>query len=671
MTVTDPYRWLEDAKSPEVTSWMGAQDALARARLNAMPGRDAIADRLRQLLYYDALEAPIHRGTRYFYTRRLASKEKAIVYLREGRDGTERVLLDPNTWTKDGSEGLGGWWPSWDGKRVAFKIRHNNSDETTTYVLDADTLERSKVDVIDGTKYAGASWTPAGDGFYYTWIPPPGSVPVADRPGEQVIKFHRLGEDPVKDRVVVEKIGDPTTFQNVELSIDGHWLVRTVSHGWRSTDVSFRDARSAGSPWTTLVSGQDSIYDLDVFRDRFYVNTNEGAPNRRVFAVDPAHPDRGSWREIIPERKDATLESASLVGGKLAVVYLKDVLSRVEIRDLDGKLARELPLPELGSASGLVGRPDEDEAYFSFESFTVPDTIYRTSVAQGGMEVFFRLQVPVDSSRYATEQLFATSKDGTKVPVFLVRAKGQKPDKNTPALLTGYGGFLISERPRFRPAIFPWLERGGVFALAVLRGGGEYGEEWHRAGMLTRKQNVFDDFIAASEKLVADGWTSSPKLAILGGSNGGLLVSAAEVQRPDLYGAILCGVPLIDMVRYHLFGSGKTWISEYGSADDAEQFKAILAYSPMQHVKQGVRYPATLLLSADADDRVDPMHARKFAAELQEASTGGPVLLRIERHSGHGGSDQIKATIDRTADEYAFALSAMGASEPARTAKAR
>ena len=456
-----------------------------------------------------------------------------------------------------------------------------------------------------------------------------------------------------------------------ELSIDGHWLVRTVSHGWRSTDVSFRDARSAGSPWTTLVSGQDSIYDLDVFRDRFYVNTNEGAPNRRVFAVDPAHPDRGSWREIIPERKDATLESASLVGGKLAVVYLKDVLSRVEIRDLDGKLARELPLPELGSASGLVGRPDEDEAYFSFESFTVPDTIYRTSVAQGGMEVFFRLQVPVDSSRYATEQLFATSKDGTKVPVFLVRAKGQKPDKNTPALLTGYGGFLISERPRFRPAIFPWLERGGVFALAVLRGGGEYGEEWHRAGMLTRKQNVFDDFIAASEKLVADGWTSSPKLAILGGSNGGLLVSAAEVQRPDLYGAILCGVPLIDMVRYHLFGSGKTWISEYGSADDAEQFKAILAYSPMQHVKQGVRYPATLLLSADADDRVDPMHARKFAAELQEASTGGPVLLRIERHSGHGGSDQIKATIDRTADEYAFALSAMGASEPARTAKAR
>jgi prolyl oligopeptidase len=649
---------------------MDAQDGLARAQLKTMPGRDAIADRLRQLLYYDALGTPIHRGNRYFYTRRLASKEKAIVYVREGRDGAERVLLDPNAWTKDGSEGLGGFWPSWDGKRVAFKVRHNNSDETTSYVLDADTLERSRIDVIDGTKYAGASWTPSGDGFYYTWIPPEGSVPVADRPGEQVIKFHRLGEDPAKDRVVVEKIGDPTTFQDVELSIDGRWLVRSVRHGWRSTDVSFRDGRRESGPWTTLVAGKDAIYDLDVFRDRFYVATNEGAPNRRVFAVDPAHPDRASWQEIVPERKNATLESANLVGGKLALVYLQDVLSHVEIRDLDGKLSRELPLPELGSASGLVGRPDEDEAYFSFESFTVPDTIYRTSVAQGGMQVFFRLEVPVDPSRYATEQVFATSQDGTKVPVFVVHAKGQKPDKDAPALLTGYGGFLISERPAFKPSIFPWLERGGVFALAVLRGGGEYGEEWHRAGMLTKKQNVFDDFIAAAEKLVADGWTSPAKLAIRGGSNGGLLVSAAEVQRPDLFGAVLCGVPLIDMVRYHLFGSGKTWISEYGSAADAEQFKAILAYSPMQHVKQGVRYPPTLLLSADADDRVDPMHARKFAAELQEASVGGPVLLRIERHSGHGGSDQIKATIEKTADEYAFALTATGASEAARTARA-
>jgi prolyl oligopeptidase len=670
VSVADPYRWLEDGKSPEVQSWITAQDQLARAQLKAMPGRDAIADRLRQLLYYDSTTAPLHRGNRYFYSRRLASKEKAIVYVREGQGGPERVLLDPNAWTTDGSEGLGGFWPSWDGKRVAFKIRHHNSDETTTYLLDVDTLERSRVDVIDGTKYAGAAWTPQGDGFYYTWIPPEGPVSVADRPGEQVIKFHRIGTDPAKDRIVVDKIGDPTTFQQVDLSIDGHWLVRTVAHGWRSTDVFFRDGRKEGGPWTTLVAGKDALYEVEAYRDRLYVTTNEGAPNKRVFAVDPAKPDRRDWQEIVPERKRATLEAADLIGGKLVLVYLEDVLSRVEIRDLEGRLVREIPLPDLGTASGLVGRPDEDEAWFSFESFTVPTTIYRTSIAQGGMDVFFRLDIPVDPSRFVTEQLFTTSKDGTRIPVFLVHAKGQKPDKETPALLTGYGGFLISERPRFQPGIFPWLERGGAFALAVLRGGGEYGEEWHRAGMLGRKQNVFDDFIAAAEKLVRDGWTSPAKLTIRGGSNGGLLVSAVEVQRPDLVGAVLCGVPLVDMVRYHLFGSGKTWMSEYGSADDPEQFKAILAYSPMQHVKQGVRYPATLLLYADADDRVDPMHARKFAAELQEASTGGPVLLRIERHSGHGGADLVKATIERTADEYAFALYATGSAQSPRTARA-
>jgi prolyl oligopeptidase len=508
VAVADPYRWLEDGKSPEVQTWITAQDRVARAQLQTMPGRDAIADRLRQLLYYDSITAPLHRGNRYFYTRRLASKEKAMVYVREGQSGPERVLLDPNAWTKDGSEGLGGFWPSWDGKRVAFKVRHNNSDETTTYVLDVDTLERSRDDVIDGTKYAGAAWTPQGDGFYYTWIPPEGSVSVADRPGEQVIKFHRIGIDPAKDRVVVDRIGDPTTFQSVDLAIDGHWLVRTVQHGWRSSEVFFRDGNKEGGPWTTLVAGKDAIYEVEAYRDRLYVTTNEGAPNKRVFAVDPAKPDRRDWQEIVPERKRATLEAADLIGGKLALVYLEDVLSRVEIHDLEGKLVREVSLPDLGTASGLAGRPDEDEAWFSFEAFTVPTTIYRTSIAKGGAAVYFRLDIPVDPSRFVTEQIFTTSKDGTRIPVFLVHGRGQKPDKETPALLTGYGGFLISERPRFQPGIFPWLERGGVFALAVLRGGGEYGEEWHRAGMLTRKQNVFDDFIAAAEKLVLDGWTS-------------------------------------------------------------------------------------------------------------------------------------------------------------------
>jgi prolyl oligopeptidase len=345
------------------------------------------------------------------------------------------------------------------------------------------------------------------------------------------------------------------------------------------------------------------------------------------------------------------------------------VLTHVELHDLDGKPVREIPLPELGTASNLVGREDDDEAYFSFESFTAPLAIYRTSVKDGGADLVFRVKVPADSSRYVTEQIWARSKDGTRIPIFLVHATNQKPSGDAPALLTGYGGFLVSEQPEFRPSIFPWLERGGIYALAILRGGGEYGEDWHRAGMLTKKQNVFDDFLAAADALVRQGWTRAERLAIRGGSNGGLLVAAAETQRPDAFAVVLCHVPLVDMVRYHLFGSGKTWISEYGSADDPEQFKAILAYSPQQHVAAGVKYPATLLLSADADDRVDPMHARKFAAALQAASTGGPVLLRIERHSGHGGADLIKATIEKTADEYAFAFQQMAVAPPQTAAR--
>lgn len=654
--VADPYRWLEDEKTPEVQAWMDAQDLFARAQLSALPGRDAIARRLSELLYVDALGAPRHRGGRYFYSRRLATKEKAIVYVREGRRGRERVLLDPNSWSADGSDALGGWWPSWDGKRVAFTVRHKNSDEAVMYLLEAGTGARSKVDVIEGAKYAEASWTPEGDGFYYTWLPVDPAIPVAERPGYQTIKFHRVGEDPRKDRVVVEKLGDPTAFQDAELSFDGRWLVRTVRHGWSRDDVTFRDARRPEAPWTALAVGKDARYAVAVFRDRFYVTTNEGAPRSRIFAVDPARPARAAWTEIVPERS-ANLESSTLVGGKLALVYLQDAITHLEIHELDGTLRREVPLPDVGTARNLVGREDEDEAYFEFASYTRPPEIYRTSVARGGADLYSRVKLPVDPSLYETEQIFAASKDGTRVPVFVVHRKGIARDGSAPALLYGYGGFNVAITPAFKGSIYPWLERGGVYAEAVLRGGSEYGEEWHRAGMLGSKQHVFDDFLASAEALVKEGFTRPSRLVLRGGSNGGLLVAAAEVERPDLFAAVLCHVPLIDMLRYHLYGSGKTWISEYGSADDAEQFRSLAAYSPLQRVRQGESYPATLVLSADADDRVDPMHARKLAAALQHASTGGPVLLRIEKNSGHGGADMVRATIEKTADEYAFALS--------------
>jgi prolyl oligopeptidase len=657
--VADPYRWLEEEKSPEVQAWMATQDGLARDHLRRIPGRDAIAARLAQVLYVDSVDVPRHFGSRYFYFRRGARDEKAMYYAREGT--SDRVLLDPNSWTKDGSDSLGTVQPSWDGKRVAFSVKHNNSDEATMYVLDVATGQRLP-DAIDGTKYAEASWTPAGDGFYYTWIPTDPKISMADRPGWQTVRFHKLGTDPATDPVIVEKTGDPTLFQGVDLSKDGHWLMHSVHHGWRSADLYFRGPGAAS--WTTLTAGQDARYGVDMHGDRFYVYTNEGAPNYRVFAVDPAHPERAAWKEIVPERKDATLLGTAVVGNALSLLYLKDVVTHVELHALDGRLIREVPMPALGSATNLIGDEDEDEAYFSFESFTWPREIWRTSVKNGGADLHFRLDVPIDPKPFTVEQVFYPSKDGTRVPIFIVRRKDQKLDGSAPAILTGYGGFNSPSRPTFSASIYPWLERGGIWAVANLRGGSEYGEDWHRAGMLGNKQNVFDDFLAAGEFLVRSGYTSPARLAIRGGSNGGLLVGAAEAQRPDLFKVVLCHVPLIDMLRYHLFGSGKTWISEYGSAADAAQFQWLHAYSPQQQIREGTRYPATLVLSADADDRVDPMHARKFAAALQAATAGGPVLLRIERHSGHGGADLIKATIEKTADEYAFTLEQMGLAAP-------
>ena len=658
-TVKDPYRWLEDEKSPEVQAWMTAQDGFTRQRLASLPGRDALAARLKELLYVDSLGAPLHRGTRYFYARRLASKEKSIVYWKEGVDGAERVLLDPNGWSADGSASLGTWSVSWDGARVAYGKKVNNSDEATLYVADVATGKDSDVDVIEGAKYAGPSWTPDGSAFYYTKLPLDPKIPASERPGWADIRLHRIGADPKLDVIVREKLGDPTTFQNVHITRDGRFLFLTVSHGWTSTEIWFRDLgkTAAGDAWTPLAVGIKAHFDVEAFAGTFFVSTDDGAPKGRVFAVNPAKPARTAWKEIVPERKDAVLQSFGVVGGKLALDYIKSASSSLEIRDLDGKVVREVPLPGIGSASGLLGRDDEDEAFFSFTSFTTPTSIYRTSVKTGATALYFQVKVPADPSRFMVSQVFYPSRDGTRVSMFIVHRKDLKRDGTTRAILEGYGGFLVSLTPVFMASLFPWLERGGIYAVPNLRGGGEYGEEWHEAGMLLKKQNVFDDFAAAAAYLAREKWTSPDRLVLRGGSNGGLLLGAMVAQHPELFRVALCAVPLLDMVRYHLFGSGKTWISEYGSADDAAQFKALLAYSPYHHVKSGTKYPSVLLLSADSDDRVDPMHARKFGAALQAASTGGPVLLRIEKHAGHGGADLVKSAVESRADEYAFALS--------------
>jgi prolyl oligopeptidase len=655
--VADPYRWLENGNSEEVRSWMAAEDALARAKLAALPGRDAFAKRLGELFYVEGMGIPRRFGTRWFYARKPATSEKWIVFWREGRNGKEHVLLDPNSWSADGTKSLGAWSISWDGKKVAYNVRENNSDEATLHVMDVATGKVSEVDVIEGTKYAQAQWNKQSDGFYYTGLPVGVELPAAERPGYAEMRFHALGSDPKTDTVVHERTGDAKTFLITQLGKDGRWLFARIEHGWTGTDLYFQDLAQKPSEraWRKLADGKDGIFDVEAYQGRFYLRTNMGAPTWRMFRVDPAAVERENWQEIVPARADATLQDFSIVGGKLSLRYLVDVVAHLELRALDGAKPREIALPGLGNASTLIGDPDDDLAYYSYESFTQPKTIFEFRVSSGAKKEYYRTQVPVEPERYTVEQQKFQSKDGTTVPMFVIHAKDAKRDGSAPTILYGYGGFQSAQTPTFAASIYPWLEKGGVYAVANLRGGDEYGEKWHQAGMRHNKQNVFDDFIGAAKALIELGWTSPKKLVPLGGSNGGLLVGAVITQRPDLFGAALCRVPLIDMVRYHLFGSGKTWVEEYGSADDADDFKAIYAYSPYHHVVPGTKYPPVLVLSADSDDRVDPLHARKLVAMLQHASTGGIVLLRIEKHSGHGGADLVKATVEKIADEYAFA----------------
>jgi prolyl oligopeptidase len=658
--VQDPYRWLEDEKDPAVLSWMAEQDAAARSALAGLPARQALRRRFRELYYVDAISAPLHRGGRYFYTRRHADREKAVVYWREGAQGSERVLLDPNAISADGSTALGVWVPAWDGGTVVYALRPNNSDEATLYVRDVATGRISDVDVIEGGKYAEPCWTPAGDGFYYTWLPAEPGVAIADRPGRAEIRFHRLGVPQASDLLVYPRTGDARTFLSVDLSRDGRWLFVYVAHGWNSTDVYVRDLTSPTAAWRPLAVGRDALYLVHAWRDRFYVLTNEGAPRFRVMRAEAARPDRGSWVEVVPEATHGVIEDLRLLGEHLVLGCLENAASRLEVRTLDGARVREIALPALGSTFGLTGNPDEDDAFFGYQSFTTAPEIHHISISTGQTSLWSAVKVPVDTAAFTVEQVWYTSRDGTRVSMFVVRRRTMRRDGSTPFLLYGYGGFSVSERPAFTTGLFPWLEAGGGFAVANLRGGGEYGEQWHRAGMRHQKQNVFDDFIAAAEYLQGNGYTRADRLAIMGGSNGGLLVGAAMVQRPELFRAVACAVPLLDMVRYHLFGSGKTWIAEYGSADDEADFHTLYAYSPYHHVRPAP-YPAVLVTTADTDDRVDPMHARKMTAALQAATTSGrPVLLRIERNAGHGGADMVKQAVELSADRYAFLMREVG-----------
>ncbi|ATB31871.1 prolyl oligopeptidase family serine peptidase [Melittangium boletus] len=655
--VADPYRWLEDERSPEVQAWMKAQDAFTREHLERLPGREALRRRFTELFYVESQSAPAVRGERYFYVRTHKDKEKAVLYWREGEAGEERVLLDPNTWSADGTVSLGVWSPSWDGRKLAFSRRPNAADEAILHVLDVDTGVWSELDVIEGAKYASPSWMPDSQSFYYAWLPSEPSIPVAERPGYTELRLHRLGTPPSEDAVVHPRTGDPRTFLNGGVSREGTYLFVYVTRGWSENDIWWK--RVGETDFRLLVKGRGAKYSVDVWRDTFYVLTDEGAPRQRVFKVDPRKPERAAWTELVAEDAEASLQGVNIVGGHLALEYLRDATTRIRLVTLEGQPVRDVALPGVGAASNLYGLEDRDDAWFVFSSFVTPPQVYKTSVSTGRVDVWARVQLPIHPERYTVRQVFCDSKDGTRVPLFLVHREDLKRDGERPVLLYGYGGFNVSLLPSFRSSIYPWLDAGGVYVVANLRGGGEYGKDWHEAGRLHQKQNVFDDFHAAAEYLVREGYTRPSRLAISGGSNGGLLVGAAMTQRPELYGAVVCQVPLLDMVRYHLFGSGKTWIPEYGTADDPADFPVLHAYSPYHQVKQGTAYPALLMMAADHDDRVDPLHARKFVAALRKAGPEAPALLRIEANAGHGGADQVAKAIESNVDSYSFLASVL------------
>ena len=657
-TIVDPYRWLEDDESPETRAWVDAQNAYTRRVLDASPSHARIRARLETLLSIGDISAPVMRGERAFFLRREGYENQPKLYLREG--DSERVLLDPNQESAEGTTALDWWYPSPDGTLVAFGYSQDGDEESVLQVLDVarDTLLAER---IDRTRFCSLAWLPDASGFYYTRYPQPGEVPPGEERYHRKVFFHRLGDDPAADPLVFGD-GLPAEAQpHVRLSRDGRWLIVTVSHGWARADLYLHDRTRPEAGFIPVFVEEEALVEGFVHRGQLYLLTNLDAPRYRLLAVDPERPEREHWREIIAEPEEARIEQVVPVGDRLVVQTLVRATSRLTLHDLDGRPVRTLDLPGLGTVSGLNAESEGDRAFFRFESFTVPPTVFQCDTASGRITEWAAVEAPIDPAAYTTEQVWYRSADGTLVSMFIVARAGTPRDGSAPALLTGYGGFNISRTPLFDRRMFFWLEQGGVYALPNLRGGGEYGEEWHRAGMRERKQNVFDDFIAAAEYLIAEGYTRPERLAILGGSNGGLLVGAAMTQRPDLFRAVVCQVPLLDMLRYHRFLIARLWIPEYGSADDPEQFAYLYAYSPYHRVEDGTPYPAVLLTTATSDTRVAPLHARKMAARLQ-AATGSdlPVLLRVETAAGHGAGKPLGKQIAEQTDIWTFVCDQLG-----------
>ena len=654
--IPDPYRWLEDGDSAETQAWTGAQNALTSARLEAVPGREAIRGRLEELLQIGAVGAPSPARGRYFYLRRDGTQNQPVLYVRDGVNGPDRVAVDVNALDAEGTTALDWYFPSHDGRYLAYGLSSNGSEESTLHLLDVVNGQPLS-DRIPGTRAASLAWLPDGSAFYYTRYPAPGQVPEGERQYHRAVYFHRVGGDPGADPLVF-KPAEKEHWPGIDLSPDGRWLVLQVARTFDQTDLYLRDCHGDG-PFVAVAKDLPASFDGHVVDGRLYIRTDLDAPNYRLVVAAATSPGREQWTELVPARAEAVLDGVMVLGRRLALSYLERASSRLRLADREGRVLREIDLPALGSVFGWGGEPDGEELFYGFSSFAVPPSIYRVDLRDDQQQLWRRVEAPgIDPGAFTSGQVEFRSKDGTPVTMFLVRRRDVAPDGDRPVYLTGYGGFNISMTPAFSRSSLLWLERGGVLAIPNIRGGGEYGESWHQGGMLGRKQNSFDDFLAAAEWLIEQRWTRPDRLAIAGGSNGGLLMGACLTQRPDLFRAVLIQVPLLDMLRYHRFRIARLWIPEYGSAEDPDQFRWLRAYSPYHRVTDGTAYPAVLLATAESDTRVDPLHARKMAARLQAAtSSSRPILLRLEARAGHGAGKPIRKVLEELTDTWCFVFS--------------
>ena len=667
--VADPYRWLEQ-DSDETHRWVLAQSEYAKSFLAGLPRRDEIRETITRNFHYTrsvpylygngSYAGIVKRGGRYFFLRQDGLQNQPVLYVQE-QGGQPRELINPNALSGEGIAAISMWSVSPDGKWLAYGVAKAGSDWQVWRVREVAT-GKDTPDLLDWIKFASATWSPDSKGFYYTRFPePPKAEMLTAANFNNRLFYHRLGDPQASDKLIYERPDHKEWRFSADITSDGRHLIISVHEGTRTERyLVVKDLTRDGSP-RDLTPQFDAKYDIiGDAHGKLYLISNWKAPKSRILVIDLANPAREAWKEVVPETQD-TLEQAVLTGGRLAVQYLRNAQSAIRLHALDGKLVREVSLPGIGTANWALNEPEEKEQFYSFASYTQPELIYRYDVATGRSTPFFESKLPFDPSQIETEQVFYPSKDGTKIPMFLIHRKGLKPGTPMPTLLYGYGGFDVSLQPSFSVFYLSWIQLGGVMAIANLRGGGEFGEAWHRAGMLQNKQTVFDDFIAAAEWLIAKKYTSNRKLAIYGASNGGLLVGACLNQRPDLFGAAIPAVGVMDMLRFHKFTIGQAWTVEYGSPDNPEHFQFIRKYSPLQNIRQGTQYPPTLVMTADHDDRVVPLHSFKYAAALQHAQEGkAPILIRIDVSAGHGAGKPTSKRIEEWTDMMSFLNGTIG-----------